>query len=107
MPKKPVGNKKRRALSAPQSRNSGRRRRVGWYVRNAEDLRFNGDEKLTQLQLAAKAKVGRDAVSKIEQGVPVTRMIAERVFAALNDLNGGTLARHYVTETAPPKKPRR
>jgi hypothetical protein len=105
MPKKPIGKTPRRGRRRkPVARNKAPRRRVGWYVRNAENLRFTGKEVLTQAALGAKAKVGRDAVSKIERSIPVTRMIAGRVFGALNDLHGEKLtARSYVTKK-PPRK---
>jgi|HubBroStandDraft_4_1064222.scaffolds.fasta_scaffold24285_4 DNA-binding XRE family transcriptional regulator len=60
-----------------------------WYVLEARNLRIHA--RLTQVELALAAGVGRDAIGRIERGDPVTQRIAVAIFDALNKAHNGRL----------------
>jgi DNA-binding XRE family transcriptional regulator len=71
-----------------------------WYLRDAKTLRIKA--KLTMNKLSAAADVGRDTISKIEKKHPVSEIVAEKVFSALNSALNGSLDRDsHITRKRP------
>jgi transcriptional regulator with XRE-family HTH domain len=81
---------------------STRGNRSAWYVRNAEELRVVAG--LTQTELVARAGVGRDTISKVERGIPVSRLKAQKIFHALNALHGERLKGEQYVSLKPIRK---
>lgn len=74
---------------------------VGWYLIGAKTLRIGG--KLSMSKLAGLAQVSRDSISNIEKHHPVSEVVIEKVFSALNTIHNGKLDRVSYIKNTPEK----
>lgn len=72
-----------------------------WYVHQAKTLRIRA--KLSINKFAQRAGVSRESVSKVEKFGPVTELIAEQIFSALNELHDQSLNREDLVKDNPEK----
>ena len=64
---------------------------ASWILQNAKTLRVGA--KLSMSKLSGLAQVSRDSISKVEKSLPVSEIVIEKIFSALNTAHKGNLNR--------------